>query len=126
MHGPNVERTSPHNVVYDGLHRLLDEHAADTNVTITVAAVARLFSVSRPSAERALGQLVERGTLEQTPSGKFRHVASRPDSGLAVSLEELVQAVPEVEIDATRQRGSWLQLYDAVQSVVVQTAPSGR
>lgn len=125
LHAGGMDSRSPQAFVYNGLLRLLTEHAEETDVAISIAAVARLFSVSRPSAERALRRLVADGTLSQTPSGKFRREGTPPAGNGEVSLEELVRAIPEGEIDATRQRGSWLQLYDAVQAVVVQTAPYG-
>lgn len=123
-----AEQRRPSAQVYFQLRQLLEAGAPTQTVRISIAAVAKLFDVSRPPAERALKALADEGVLRRDTAGKFERPALTGDpheAGKTILLEDVASQLPEDMAGLGLQRGSWLSIYESVVKVVAAVTAFG-
>ncbi len=124
-----AEQRRPSAQVYSRLRQLLETSSPQQSIRISIAAVARLFDVSRPPAERALRALADEGLLRRNAAGKFERLPLAEGRGEgsagSVLLEEVAAALPEETAVLGLQRGSWLSIYENVVKVVAAVTAFG-
>jgi DNA-binding GntR family transcriptional regulator len=123
-----AEHRRPSAQVYSRLRQLLETSSPQQSIRISIAAVAKLFDVSRPPAERALRALTKEGLLQRDAAGKFERpplVRAGPGAIDSILLDDVAAELPEEMVPLGLQRGSWLSIYESVVKVVAAVTAFG-
>ncbi|WP_162820710.1 GntR family transcriptional regulator [Microvirga calopogonii] len=117
----------PNLVVYEAIKDILRSKAPDADISISVAAVANHFEISRPPVQRSLNRLVGEGELQISATGKYvrpalRKISSSPE---VLSIDSILGDVPDQLLREAQERSSWQKLYTDVERAIVGVLPFG-